>query len=117
MFTLSKRMEVSASHCLELPYQSKCTNVHGHNWIVTVDLCGEDLVNGMLMDFTLIKNAVMIPLDHQHVNEHVTQPTAENMAKWIAETVQRELDKYNPTACVDFVTVQESEGNSVCFTP
>ena len=36
MFTVVKRMEVSASHSLKLSYQSKCENLHGHNWIVTV---------------------------------------------------------------------------------
>lgn len=36
MYTVIKRMEVSASHSLKLSYQSKCENLHGHNWIITV---------------------------------------------------------------------------------
>ena len=36
MFTVTKRLEVSASHQLKLDYPSKCQNLHGHNWIITV---------------------------------------------------------------------------------
>jgi len=32
MFTVTKRLEVSASHQLKLDYPSKCQNLHGHNW-------------------------------------------------------------------------------------
>lgn len=38
MFTVIKRMEISASHKLVLPYRSKCASLHGHNWIITVYL-------------------------------------------------------------------------------
>lgn len=30
MYTVIKRMEVSAAHSLNLSYQSKCENLHGH---------------------------------------------------------------------------------------
>ena len=36
MFTVIKRMEISASHKLVLPYRSKCASLHGDNWIITV---------------------------------------------------------------------------------
>ena len=36
MFTVIKRLEISASHKLVLPYRSKCASLHGHNWIITV---------------------------------------------------------------------------------
>lgn len=31
MYTVIKRMEISASHRLKLSYESKCENLHGHN--------------------------------------------------------------------------------------
>lgn len=31
MYTVIKRMEVSAAHSLKLSYRSKCENLHGHN--------------------------------------------------------------------------------------
>ena len=36
MYYVEKRLEISAAHRLELDYESKCTNIHGHNWIVTI---------------------------------------------------------------------------------
>ena len=36
MYYVSKRMEIAGSHQLALSYESKCSNIHGHNWIVTV---------------------------------------------------------------------------------
>ena len=53
MFTVIKRMEISASHKLVLPYRSKCASLHGHNWIITV-YCRSSRLNseGMVVDFT-----------------------------------------------------------------
>ena len=49
MYTVVKRIEVSGSHVLNLPYESKCSNLHGHNWIIDVTLQSETLdENGMV---------------------------------------------------------------------
>ena len=70
MFTVIKRLEISASHKLVLPYRSKCASLHGHNWIITV-YCRSARLNadGMVVDFTRIKEVVMEKLDHQNLNE------------------------------------------------
>ena len=34
MYTVRKRIEISASHSLKLSYESKCENLHGHNWMM-----------------------------------------------------------------------------------
>ena len=44
MYTVIKRMEISASHSLKLSYRSKCENLHGHNWIITV-YCRSEVLN------------------------------------------------------------------------
>ena len=36
MYFVKKRIEVSASHKLNLSYASKCENLHGHNWIIEI---------------------------------------------------------------------------------
>lgn len=60
MYYISKKIEVSGSHRLELSYESKCGNVHGHNWIVTVFCRAETLnADGMVCDFTRIKEDIM----------------------------------------------------------
>ena len=56
MYYIKKTMEVSASHSLSLSYESKCTNLHGHNWVITVYCKSEKLnADGMVCDFTHIK--------------------------------------------------------------
>ena len=52
MYTVIKRMEISASHSLKLSYRSKCENLHGHNWIITV-YCRSEVLNEMVwwLDF------------------------------------------------------------------
>ena len=52
MYTVIKRMEVSAAHSLKLSYRSKCENLHGHNWIITVYCRSKELnADGMVVDF------------------------------------------------------------------
>lgn len=51
MYYVRKRLEISASHRLELSYESKCAALHGHNWIITVFCRAEELDgNGMVAD-------------------------------------------------------------------
>ena len=107
MYYVSKRMEIAGAQRLNLPYESKCANIHGHNWIVTVYCKAEQLNNaGMVCDFKHIKEAIHGKLDHQFVNEIVAfNPTAENMAKWVVEQIPE---------CYKCM-VQESEGNVAIY--
>ena len=107
MYYVKKRFEISAAHKLDLSYESKCTNIHGHNWIITVECRADELnENGMVTDFTHIKQLVMGHLDHAYINEILNvNPTAENLAKWIVDNVP------NCWRC----EVQESEGNSAAY--
>ena len=59
MYTVRKRLEISASHRLNLSYTSKCENLHGHNWIVIV-WCRSKQLNpdGMVVDFAHIKQMI-----------------------------------------------------------
>ena len=55
MYTVIKRMEISASHSLRLSYPSKCENLHGHNWMITVYCRSKELnADGMVVDFSEI---------------------------------------------------------------
>lgn len=108
MFTVRKRIEVCGAHRLDLPYESKCSNLHGHNWIIYVT-CRSGVLNseGMVIDFTKIKNTVM-KLDHANLNEILPSgfnPTAERIACWLCEQIPY---------CIR-VEVQESEGNVAVY--
>ena len=107
MFIVKKRMEIAGAHRLNLNYESKCANLHGHNWIVTVWCKSQTLdANGMVMDFTNIKRKVQDKLDHKFLNDVVPfNPTAENIAKWV----------YNQIPNCYRVSVQESEGNVATY--
>lgn len=106
MFTVTKRMTVSGAHKLNLDYPSKCSNLHGHNWVITVTLKRNELdKNGMVYDFTKIKEIVN-KLDHVFINNVVDfNPTAENIARFLCHIIPY---------CVK-VTVQETEGNEATY--
>lgn len=107
MYTVVKRMEVSASHFLKLSYRSKCESLHGHNWIITVWCRSRELdENGMVVDFSRIKEVVMGSLDHRNLNEVLDfNPTAENIARWVCDRIPQ---------CFR-VEVQESDGNRAIY--
>lgn len=111
MYYLCKVLEVAGAHKLDLPYESKCTNFHGHNWIITVTLRSEKLTEyGMVMDFTHIKKRIHERLDHQNLNEIFDfNPTAENISKWIAEELTGVFDGIW-VQCYE-VIVEESPNN------
>jgi len=89
MYFVTKQMEIAGCHRLELPYESKCRNLHGHNWIVTVHCKSRELnAEGMVVDFTRIKERIHTYLDHGNFNELLPfNPTAENIARWICDQI------------------------------
>lgn len=108
MYYISKRLEIAGAHKLKLDYESKCSNLHGHNWIINIYCKSEELdQNGMVIDFKNIKNKISDKLDHQYINEVVDfNPTAENIAKYICDEIGEKCYK---------VSVQESEGNIAIY--
>ena len=83
MFYITKRIEIAGSHFLTLPYPSKCSRMHGHNWIITIHCRARELnADGMVADFSLIKAEITEQLDHRCLNDIVPfNPTAENIAE------------------------------------
>lgn len=107
MYYITKRFELAGCHRLELSYESKCSRLHGHNWIITVHCKARSLNrDGMVTDFSHIKEEISSRLDHGNFNELLPfNPTAENIARWICDHIE---------GCWR-VDVQESEGNIASY--
>ena len=139
---LEKTMTISSAHIL-INNSSPCGRIHGHNWVITVGIEGEPLKNGMLINFTEIKEIVnrydhvlILPGDNEHIKIHkltmkvtinneyefpprdcvfipFSQVTAENLAKAIKQDISQYLYHINPTAKVSYIAVEETENNTV----
>ena len=107
MYYIQKTMEISASHRLALSYSSKCSQLHGHNWRITVFCKAAELnQDGMVIDFSDIKKRIHGYLDHGNLNELLPfNPTAENIARWVCDQID---------TCYR-VEVQESFGNIAIY--
>ncbi|MBP3229726.1 MAG: 6-carboxytetrahydropterin synthase [Prevotella sp.] len=103
MYCISKKMEVAGCHQLSLPYESKCSRLHGHNWTITVFLASREVnAEGMVIDFKRVKEKVHDYLDHGNFNDLLPfNPTAENIATWVVEQFPQ---------CYKAI-VEESNGN------
>lgn len=74
MYRITKEFHFSASHQLcTLPQDHPCARLHGHNYIVEVELSSRELdVNGFVLDYrelTPLKSWIDNDLDHRHLND------------------------------------------------
>lgn len=108
MYYVSKKLEIAASHHLEVDYPTKCSRTHGHNYEIEVFCRAEELdCNGMVVDFSLIKERVFDALDHKDLNSVLPfNPTSENLARWICEQIPN---------CYK-VSVRETEDNCAIYS-
>jgi 6-pyruvoyltetrahydropterin/6-carboxytetrahydropterin synthase len=98
MFELTLQDHFSSAHNLR-GYKGKCENLHGHNWKIEAVISSPRLDKlGMVIDFKELKAAlkkVLDRLDHKYLNELVffkkTNPSAENIAKFIYFQMKNEL--------------------------
>lgn len=107
MFEITKEFHFDAAHFLP-GYDGPCGQMHGHRWVVTVALQSPLLWEGMVMDFTKIKDNFGGYLDH-HCDHKVLNdefpdmsPTAENLARHFYEVASDRLPN------VAWVSVAES---------
>lgn len=88
MFRITKEFHFSASHQLHhLPQEHQCARLHGHNYIVVVELSAAGLNrDGFVRDYhdlAALKAHIDADFDHRHLNDILPcLPTAENMARY-----------------------------------
>jgi 6-pyruvoyltetrahydropterin/6-carboxytetrahydropterin synthase len=91
MFTIKKEFHFSAGHRLcGLPEEHPCSSVHGHNYVVTVELtCRDSELSpvGFVTDYRQLepmKQFIDRTLDHKYLNDVLDiNPTAEHIAQWL----------------------------------
>jgi len=122
-YKLIKKCEVSASHYLDLSYDSQYRNVHGHNWVISIQVEGDMLrPEGFLIDVEEIESFIK-QLDCKHINDVIqTNATAENIAVWVAGGIQSIIDEYwggghGKKPAVTEIKVQELEGQTIHYVP
>lgn len=98
--TISKTFEFSASHQLVgLEDTHPCSRLHGHNYIVRLELTGYTDHIGFVIDYRELawfKDGVD-RWDHQHLNNHLPfNPTAENMADHLLTEALTYLHEHYP---------------------
>lgn len=87
MYRISKEFHFSASHQLgNLPADHQCARLHGHNYIVVVELAAMELsADGFVRDYqdlSDLKSYIDECFDHRHLNDVLEGPsTAERLAQ------------------------------------
>jgi 6-pyruvoyltetrahydropterin/6-carboxytetrahydropterin synthase len=88
MYRITKEFHFSASHqLLDLPETHPCARLHGHNYIVVIELAAADLTpHGFVRDYhdlAALKAYIDDTLDHRHLNDVLGDEcvTAERLAR------------------------------------
>lgn len=111
---------LEAAHQLPLvPDGHKCGRMHGHNFKIRVEVQSAVLRNGWVCDFDTIDtivHAVIDPLDHNCLNDTISNPTSENFANYIWDKLRGGSGEYAlPLALPEFAewfAVEVSENDS-----
>jgi 6-pyruvoyltetrahydropterin/6-carboxytetrahydropterin synthase len=97
MYTITKEFHFSASHQLNgLRDEHPCSRVHGHNYVIKVELQAPFLTEDTLFvqdygELKSIKDWIDDKLDHRHLNDVIPgNPTAENIAYFIFHQWKRQ---------------------------
>ncbi|MBR2190189.1 MAG: 6-carboxytetrahydropterin synthase QueD [Eubacterium sp.] len=100
MLTVTKIFKFEAAHWLPF-YDGACHNLHGHSYKLEVTVTGkinENVKNpqcGMIIDFSVLKGIVEEKIirrfDHSNLNDFFSNPTAENMVEYFAESINMAL--------------------------
>ena len=120
-FVLKTLLDFASAHSLR-GYPGDCAKLHGHNWKIEVQVSGNKLNDiGMVIDFKEIKRhakEVVKELDHTFLNDHphfeVTNPTAENIAVYLFQEIQRRIA--SPDVTMHSITVWENDRNCVIYS-
>jgi 6-pyruvoyltetrahydropterin/6-carboxytetrahydropterin synthase len=127
MYLLSVEREFCAAHALRFA-SGVVEPLHGHNFRCTLTVSASSLDrDGLVVDFHALEAAldrVLAPLTNANINDHPAfarvSPSAEHIARLIAEQFEPALAKLDPSArrvALQSVRLTEAPGCSVTYTP
>ncbi len=116
MYIISKEYHFSASHILpQLPDDHPCARMHGHNYVVEVELQAAELDDyGFVRDYRELdelKQYIDSTVDHRHLNDIFgdDQVTAEALAKFFYDWCKSRWDEVvavrvreTPKSCAEY---------------
>ena len=114
MYSVIVESNFKASHQLRFA-DGSVEPLHLHNWLVTAELSSENLNNiGLVIDFNELKTHLQ-DITAEFVDKNLdqtpyfskTNPSAENVARYIYEKLEQKLEK---PVHLDSVTVVEQAG-------
>jgi 6-pyruvoyltetrahydropterin/6-carboxytetrahydropterin synthase len=123
-YRVSKQLWFCAAHQVRLS-ESRCEALHGHNYRVVVHAeAGELDPTSYVLDFAALKSAAVQAagrFDHRNINEIEPfteggrNPTAEELARFLAEELGRKFDDRRVRICK--VEVFETDNNRAEYCP
>ena len=124
MYRVSKQLWFCAAHQVRLS-ETQCESMHGHNYRVLVHAEARELDRtSYVLDFSALKKAAVeacARFDHQNINEvepfreGERNPTAEELARYLAERLAGQFDDARVRICK--VEVFETDNNRAEFCP
>ena len=85
-----KEFHFSAAHCLDIDGH-RCSNLHGHNYKVRIEVTGQVDENGMILDFDEIKkhvNPLITKIDHSNLNSTIGRSTSESICEFFYQNLK-----------------------------
>ncbi len=111
--TIERIYRFEAAHQLpKVPRGHKCRRVHGHSYVIEVELVGPlEPVEEWVIDFSAIDEVakpLIAQLDHVLLNgiEGLSNPTAEKLAEWLWK---RLCNRWGEEIALNRVTVRETD--------
>jgi len=112
MYRIAKEFKFEAAHQLrDMPEGHQCARLHGHSYVVVLELTGNLDKCGFVVDFgdlAPFKRFIDDNLDHKYLNDLLPQPTAENLAAWLYAHTDLVLPDLPEWAKVTAVRVHET---------
>ena len=123
-YRVSKQLWFCAAHQVRLS-ETRCESLHGHNYRVVVHAEAAELDGtSYVLDFAALKSAAVQAtgrFDHHNINEVEPfieggrNPTAEELARFLAEELGRKLHDRRVRICK--VEVFETDNNRAEYCP